>query len=208
MKIVSIVDYGCGNILSIKRAVEYVGFKAELTSSPEKILKSTSLILPGVGAFGNAINLLKKKKLINVIKQFALNDKKPIMGICLGMQLLLSKSFEFGEHEGLDLIAGEVKKLSFKDKNKKIPHIGWKNILFKEKNNTFGSDFHKKEFYFVHSFEVKTKDPNNTIATCEYYEKKIASIINHKNIIGCQFHPEKSRGSGLDFLKKFCSSKF
>lgn len=208
MKLVSIIDYGCGNILSIKRAVESFGFKAELTNNYEKILKSSSLILPGVGAFGNAINLLEKKNLIKVIKQFALIEKKPILGICLGMQLLLSKSFEFGEHVGLDLIPGEVVKLSFKDKNKKIPHIGWKKILFKEKNFFFEKSFNINKFYFVHSFEVKTKDPNNTIATCEYYEKKIASVINYKNIIGCQFHPEKSREGGLEFLKKFCDSNY
>ena len=206
MNLVSIIDYGCGNILSIKRAVEAVGFRAELTNDPKKITKSTSLILPGVGAFGNAINLLKKKNLIDVIKKFALKEKKPILGICLGMQLLLSKSFEFGEHEGLDLIPGEVVKLTFDDKNKKIPHIGWKSVLFKEKK--LGSEFNGKKFYFVHSFLAKTKDLTNTIATCEYYEKNITSIIKYKNILGCQFHPEKSRNNVLEFLKRFCSSNF
>lgn len=208
MKSVSIIDYGCGNILSIKRAVEFIGFKAELTSDSESILKSDSIILPGVGAFGNAINLLKKKKLINVIKNFSLNEKKPLLGICLGMQLLLSKSFEFGEHSGLNLIPGEVIKLSLKDKKNKIPHIGWKSVFFKEKNIIFDKKFDKKEFYFVHSFVVQTKDINNTIATCKYYERNIASVIKLNNILGCQFHPEKSRENGLEFLKSFCSSNF
>ena len=139
MKKITIVDYGVGNILSISRAVEEVGFNTELTNNHNKILGSDLLILPGVGAFENAMELLKKNGLVETLNEFVKLKKKPLIGICLGMQMLLTKSFEMGEHKGLDFIPGEVIKIdNMSDKNKvKIPHINWTEIFIKSIHNIF-----------------------------------------------------------------------
>ena len=202
-----IVDYGCGNILSLKRALKFVGFEPELTNDKNKILKANSVILPGVGAFGNAMQLLNKKGLVSVLKDYANKEKKPLLGICLGMQILLSKGFEFGENKGLDLIPGVVDRIKLKDQNNKIPHIGWNKIFIDQKNHSL-FDFDSEKFYFVHSFIAITKKLDNTLAKTEYGGVKLPAIIKMKNIIGCQFHPEKSRSIGLEFLKNFCMNKF
>jgi imidazole glycerol-phosphate synthase subunit HisH len=205
MKKITIVDYGCGNLLSIKRGLEKIGFNSNISDNKKTILDSTHLILPGVGAFENAMNLLNKKDLVNTIKTSAIEKKTPLLGICLGMQLLLTKSYEFGEHNGLNLIAGEVKHIkSISNKNIKVPNIGWNEIKIK-KDCELIKEFNDKSFYFIHSFVSITNENINTVSYCNYFNLSIPSIIKKDKIIGCQFHPEKSGVNGLKFLANFCN---
>ena len=206
MKKIIIIDYGCGNIVSLQRAIKKIGFESTLSNKQEEISDASHLILPGVGAFGNAMKLLKKFNLDQAIIKHA-SKNKPLLGICLGMQLLLSKSYEFGEHKGLDLIKGNVEKLTSQTKNQiKIPHIGWSAINFNKLNENY-KNFDKKTFYFVHSYIANTADPNDTIAFSKISNIKIPAVINHKNITGFQFHPEKSRETGLKLINLFCNQK-
>ncbi len=204
MKKITIIDYGCGNLLSIKRGLEKIGFNSEISDDENTILNSTHLILPGVGAFGNAMSLLRKKNLEKIIIEYSINKKKPLLGICLGMQLLLSKSYEFGQYDGLNLIPGEVKNINeVSDKELKVPNIGWNEITI-EKSNNLLKNFDNKSFYFVHSFISLTDKKIDTVAHCKYFNLPIPSIIQKDKIIGCQFHPEKSGENGLNFLRTFC----
>ena len=208
-KKIAIVDYGCGNILNLVRAIQFLGYEVEATHDNKKIINSSYVILPGVGAFGNAMKQIEKYNLRNTILEYAKSDK-PLLGICLGMQILLTVSYEFGTHKGLGLIEGEVIKISnAKSKEIKIPHIGW-NELYpnngkKEwKNKILNNSLIGKSFYFIHSFVCLTKNPNSTIAVCNYSGISIPAIVSVGNIFGCQFHPEKSADSGLTILKNFC----
>ena len=209
MKKITIIDYGCGNILNLIRAIHFLGYEVETTHNEKKILNSSHVILPGVGAFGNAVKQLENYNLLNAILKYA-KLNKPLLGICLGMQILLSESHEFGTHKGLGLIEGQVIKISNK-KNKeiKIPHTGWNEIYpsndNKEwKNKILSNSLIGKNFYFVHSFVCKTKNPSSTIAICNYSGIAIPAIVSFNNIFGCQFHPEKSADNGLAVLKNFC----
>ena len=162
MKTISILNYGCGNLLSIKRAVEEVGYNSKIISEKEEIEKANFIILPGVGAFENAMSLLMRKNFIEPLKKFALMDNKPILGICLGMQLFLTKSFEMGEHNGLDFIPGKVislKKLS-KKKEIKVPQISWNKIKFlkESEGGIVQKDLFDKSFYFIHSYIAQLDD--------------------------------------------------
>ena len=209
MKKITIVDYDCGNILNLVRALEFIGYTAETTRDNKKIKNSSHVILPGVGAFGNAIKKLEEYNLKEVIQEYA-KSNKPLLGICLGMQVLLTLGYEFGVHKGLGLIEGEVIKISNKkDKKIKIPHIGWNEIYpcndkKNWENKILNNDLIGKSFYFVHSFIGLTKNPNSTIAICNYSDISIPAIVATDHIFGCQFHPEKSGKNGLTILKNFC----
>ena len=205
MKKITIVDYGCGNLLSIKRALDEIEIDSQVTNEKNKILNSDFLILPGVGAFENAVNLLKVNNLFSTIIEYS-KKKKPILGICLGMQILFTKSFEMGENSGLNLIEGTVEKLnknSLLDKIK-IPHINWSRVNFEKKNklNYMSIKLDGKSFYFVNSFMVFPKNQDIIIATSDYYDIKIPAIIKYENIIAFQFHPEKSGKNGLEILRR------
>ncbi len=205
MKTISILNYGCGNLLSIKRAIEEVGYNSKIISEKEEIEKANFIILPGVGAFENAMNLLMSKNFIEPLKKFALMDNKPILGICLGMQLFLTKSFEMGEHNGLDFIPGKVislKKLS-KKKEIKVPQISWNKIKFLKESEVaiVQKDLYDKSFYFIHSYMAQLDDKKNLLGYSNYYDLSIPAIIHSENILGCQFHPEKSGKNGLKLLK-------
>ena len=208
-KKVTIIDYGCGNILNLVRAINFIGYEAEVTHDKNKIINSSHVILPGVGAFGNAMKQIEKYNLRDVILEYA-KLNKPLLGICLGMQVLLTASYEFGLHKGLSLIEGDVIKISNgKNKEIKIPHTGWNEIYAKSEKNEFKNKIFKKSligknFYFVHSFICLTKNLNSTVAFCNYSGIEIPAIIENNNIFGCQFHPEKSSDNGLIFLKTFC----
>ena len=202
MKKVAIIDYGVGNILSLKRALDYGKVKCIVTKN-EKIIKDCShLILPGVGAFSSAMQILKETKLDNIIKNFA-ESGKPLLGICLGMQLLFSKSYEFGKWEGLNLIPGIAKKISIKNEN--IPFVGWYKLKTSNKKNML-KKFDKKYLYLTHSYQCITENKQHVIGTYEVIKNHIVCAVQKKNIFGFQFHPEKSSYDGIEILKKFCKS--
>ena len=208
MKKISIIDYGCGNILNLIRAIKFLGYDAEATHDKKNIMNSNHLILPGVGAFGSAIKQLNKYDLNETILEYV-KLNKPLLGICLGMQILLKTSYEFGIHKGLGLIDGKVIKISNK-KNKeiKIPHMGWNEIHPNNKSKwdskILNDALMGKNFYFTHSFIALTKNPNSTVAICNYSGISIPAVLSSANIFGCQFHPEKSGDNGLIVLKNFC----
>ena len=209
MKTITIIDYGCGNILNLVRAINFLGYKVEVTNDKKKILNSSHVILPGVGAFGNAMQQLKKYDLQNTIFEYT-KLNKPLFGICLGMQILLTKSYEFGKHEGLGLIKGEVLKISNKtDKKIKIPHVGWNEIYPNNNEKKWENKILKNltagtNFYFVHSYVCFTKNPNSTVAVCNYSNISIPAVVAENNVFGCQFHPEKSGEDGINVIKNFC----
>ncbi len=210
MKKITIVDYGCGNILSLKRGLHEIGHNSEITKEKQKILNSDFLILPGVGAFQNAMTLLKEYNLIDTLREYAQHKKKIIFGICLGMQIFLTKSYEMGEHEGLNFIEGEVIQIKKNTKfnNLKVPHISWNEIFINnnaENSKKLNKSIFNKSYYFVHSYLAITKEEKNTIAHSSYFDVKVPAILNYKNIFGCQFHPEKSGKNGLEFLKNIIS---
>ena len=197
-----IIDYGFGNKINLSSALHKIGVKHIISSKKKDIENCTHLILPGVGAFNSAIDNLKKKNLIKTIKNVA--KEKPVLGICLGMQLLFDYSNENIKTKGLGLIKGNVNKFDFKKKNVKIPSIGWNKITNIKNNKIFENIKKIDEFYFVHSYFIKTNEKKIIISNSKYHNFLFPSVINKKNIYGCQFHPERSRDQGLCFLKNFC----
>ncbi len=198
-----IADYGMGNLHSVKNAFEYLGKDAEISSDYNTISLAEAIILPGVGAFPDAVKALREKDLFSLLQKKAKQDKVPFLGICLGMQLLLSKSYEFKECEGLDLISGSCVKITAE--NLKIPHIGWNDLFHEKKDSPLIADIKENSFvYFVHSFRAELKDKNNLVSYTVYGEQ-IPAIIQNGNVFGCQFHPEKSEKTGLKIIENFCN---
>ncbi len=192
-----IIDYGVGNLDSLKRACEEVDFQVVVSNKIEEIINATSIILPGVGAYGAAMKELNKLNLVDTIKEKA-NDGIPILGICLGMQLLYEFSDENGGNEGLGLLKGTVKQIP---NFVKVPHMGW-NKLFLYKNVNLLKYVNEEEYvYFVHSYYVDST--NDEVVAFSDYGVKIPAIVNRNNIVGMQFHPEKSSETGLKLLKAF-----
>jgi imidazole glycerol-phosphate synthase subunit HisH len=209
---VVIIDYGVGNLLSVMRGVEICGANPVLTNCPDKISNAERLILPGVGAFSDGMRGLSDKNLIEPIKDYCLKGR-PFLGICLGMQMILDESHEFGVNKGLSLIPGKVlgiPRKSYDGRDFKIPHIGWSSIR-PDKNskawqNTILHNTTKEDsVYFVHSFFALPENEENTLASCNYAGKDFCAVINKDNIYGCQFHPEKSGMVGIGILDIFCN---
>lgn len=199
---VGIIDYGVGNLFSVCSSLERIGESARIVKTEKEIEASDRIILPGVGAFGDAAMKLRASGLDKVIIREAENGK-PLMGICLGMQLLFDKSYEYGEYEGLGLISGNVVAFEGKIPSKfKIPHIGWNALQFKSNSPLFKYINDGDFVYFVHSY-FATDCLKNTVATAEYGIDVTAAVAKD-NIFGCQFHPEKSGDVGLKILKGFC----
>ncbi|MDD6154077.1 MAG: imidazole glycerol phosphate synthase subunit HisH [Eubacteriales bacterium] len=202
---IAIVDYGVGNIFSLYSSFGMIGQEVELTGDAEKIRNADRVILPGVGAFADAAEKLKATGLDQAVKDAA-KAGKPLMGICLGMQLLFDKSLEFGEHEGLGLVKGSVVPLrGYVPDNYKIPHIGWNYLKFpegKEKSPIFKYIDEGSFVYFVHSYYASECD-ESTIASTEYGQPVTAAVQN-ENVFGLQFHPEKSGEVGMNILRAFC----
>ena len=200
---IAIIDYGVGNLFSLKSSFDAIGAETVVTSDAEVIKRADKILLPGVGAFGDAIKKLRDSGLDKVIISEA-KDGKPLLGICLGMQLLFEKSYEYGEHDGLGLIPGEIRPIAdVIPKELKIPHIGWNALSFGGKKSPIFSRINDGDHvYFVHSFYAHT-DSENVIATAEYGANLTAAAAC-KNVFGCQFHPEKSGNVGLNILKAFC----
>lgn len=195
---IGIVDYGVGNLYSVKNALDFLKCDSIISKNSDELYSCDRIILPGVGAFGDGMAHLQESKLDLFVKNFALTNK-PILGICLGMQLLFEKSYEKGEHIGLGLIKGVVDKINVE--NLKIPHMGW-NRLHISKNIPILKDINEKDYvYFVHSFMAYTEE--KYINAYANYQVKIPAVVSKNNVFGCQFHPEKSDVVGLNILNNF-----
>ena len=199
---ITIVDYGLGNLVSVKNMLKKLGVKATITDNISEINSSQKLILPGVGSFDNGMNLINQKNLLEVLNQKVLVEKIPVLGICLGMQLLC-KCSEEGYEKGLGWIDAEVIKFKFEDRSLKIPHMGWNYINVKKENPLIKKE-DKHRFYFVHSYYVKCNNDSDVIATCNY-GTDFTCMVNHNNIYGAQFHPEKSLKFGMSLLNNFAN---
>lgn len=203
---ISIIDYGIGNISNVLAAMKYCGAEGQVITNYKEIESSDYIVLPGVGAFKYAIEQLRNKHMLEPIKNHIINEK-PFLGICLGMQLMLNKSYEFGEIDGLGIIDGEVISIESQkpsDTVFKIPHIGWNKLIEnKDLNNIYSNSLDNKYMYFVHSYYANCKDSNNVIASVDYNKIIMPAIIQHKYSYGCQFHPEKSGPEGLSIMKRF-----
>lgn len=198
---VAIVDYGVGNLFSLKSSFSAIGAKAVVTSSAVELEKADSIILPGVGAFRDASEKLKNSGLENTVVALA-KSGKPLMGICLGMQLLFEKSYEYGEHKGLGLIGGEIKPIeSVVPNGFKIPHIGWNSLEIKKPSPIFENVNNGEYVYFVHSYYAA--DCDESVTAVSDYGAKLTAAVQSGNIFGCQFHPEKSGETGLKILRSF-----
>ncbi|MDK2828916.1 MAG: imidazole glycerol-phosphate synthase subunit HisH [Clostridium butyricum] len=198
-----IIDYGMGNLKSVRNALNYLGIENKISDDYDEIRKADALILPGVGAFPDAMDTIEKLGLDKVIKEET-EKGKYLLGICLGMQLLFEKGYEGLERTGLGLIKGNVVKMKDdREKNVKIPHIGWNNLKYNRKDILFKNIDEGKYVYYVHSYFAQSYNNEDLVAYSEYGENKIPGIIRRNNIIGAQFHPEKSGTVGLDILKNF-----
>ncbi len=199
---IAIVDYKVGNLFSLKSSLSFIGADVCVTSDKEVLQSADKIILPGVGAFPDAAKKLRESTLDSVIISEAKRGK-PLLGICLGMQLLLEKGYEYGEHDGLGLISGEIRPISdVIPKELKIPHMGWNALkLSKPQSPLFKYIKEGQQVYFVHSYYAANCD--SVIATANYGSDLTAAVAN-KNVFGCQFHPEKSGEVGLNILRAFC----
>lgn len=205
MKKIVVVDIGISNILSIKNALEFCGAEVLVTNQKKIIENSKKIILPGVGSFQKGISNIKKLKLKKTLIDHCNNDNKFFLGICLGMQLLFEKSYENGNHNGLGIIRGSVKKLPKNEKNLKLPHIGWNKVLFNQASNLplFKNIENFSYFYFVHSYYACNINNKNVIGTTKFGRFNFPSVVVKNNTFGIQFHAEKSSRNGIEMLKNF-----
>jgi imidazole glycerol-phosphate synthase subunit HisH len=209
---VTVIDYGVGNLLSVQRGLEKCGAEVSISSDPSEILNSTKVVFPGVGAFPDGMKALENLKLIPIIKEFVASNR-PLLAICLGMELLFDESNEFSVTSGLGLISGKVVPVpnTGTDGNRlKIPHIGWAELQTTTKypnwKNTVLADIKENEStYFVHSYMAVPEFEENLLSTVSYGGNTLAAVVKKDNLIGCQFHPEKSGTVGLRILNRFCN---
>jgi len=194
-----IIDYGRGNLRSVRKSVEKMGLKCVVSSSSKQIDSAKGVIFPGVGAFKDAMDALYERKLVEPLKQF-IKSGKPFLGICLGLQLLFEYGNEYGKTTGLEIFKGEVVK--FESDNLRIPHMGWNRVHFKAGSKLFKGINQDSYFYFVHSYFAKPQNKSEIIATAEY-GSEFACALNRENIYAVQFHPEKSAENGLKIIKNF-----
>ena len=197
---VAIIDYGAGNLSSVKKALDYLGAESEITQDKEKILSASHVILPGVGSFGDAMKSMAERGLVEPVKQAACSGK-PFLGICLGLQLLFESSEESEGVEGLGLIKGKIVQIP-RDNGLKVPHIGWNSVKINQKNGIFSGIEDGSYFYFVHSFYLKDAETDAVAATTEY-GVDIECAVQKGNLCATQFHPEKSSRLGLQLLENF-----
>ncbi len=194
---IGIIDYGMGNLKSVSNALKYIGAAGFISSDIKELAKADKLILPGVGAFCDAISLIREKKIDNFLNE--IHEKNvPLLGICLGMQLLFDSSNEFGEHKGLGLLNGDIVKF---ETDLKIPHMGWNELLIKKPEPLFKDLPEKSYVYFVHSYHLQTDA--DIVSATTIYDKEIQISAQQKNTFALQFHPEKSGDIGLQILKNF-----
>jgi len=199
---IAIVDYGVGNLFSLSSSLKSLGLEAAVTREESVLREADRIILPGVGAFGDAMEKLEDTGLVPVLREEA--EKKPLLGICLGMQLLFERSFEYGEHPGLGLVPGEVLSLKddLTDHTLKVPHMGWNSLQIR-RDDPFFADFRDGEYvYYVHSFYAKNCEAS-TLAASQYGNVAVTGAVRSGNVYGTQFHPEKSGDAGLRLLAAF-----
>lgn len=197
---VAVIDYGAGNLSSVKKALDYLGAESEITQDKSKILSASHVILPGVGSFGDAVNSMKERGLVETVKRAAVSGK-PFLGICLGLQLLFESSDESVGVEGLGLLNGRIVEIP-KDKGLKVPHIGWNSVSLNKSDGIFKDIDEQSYFYFVHSFYLTGADDDVVAATTQY-GVNIQCAVQKGNLCATQFHPEKSGKTGLKVLKNF-----
>ena len=197
---IAIIDYDAGNIKSVQKAIEYLGEDVIITRDPEVILNASRVILPGVGAFGDAMEKLHKYNLVDVIKE-VVKREIPFLGICLGLQLLFEKSDETPGVQGLGILKGEIKRIP-DNGELKIPHIGWNSLSYPNKGRLYEGISEESYVYFVHSYYLDAEDKNIVVATTEY-GTTIHASVEQGNVFACQFHPEKSSSVGLKILDNF-----
>jgi imidazole glycerol-phosphate synthase subunit HisH len=190
---VTVANYGIGNLLSVRRAMEHVGAAVTFAETPEDVARAERLIVPGVGAFQSCMEPIVQRGLKKAFLEFAASGR-PYLGICVGMQMLMDRSFEFGEHPGLGLIAGEVRRIDIP--GERVPFIGWKEVDLHGKKN---------QFYFVHSYQAVPKNRENVLATYRLGDREVTAAVKRDNVLGVQFHPEKSAEDGLALIRHFLS---
>ena len=202
----AIVDYGMGNLRSVLNAFNFIEEEAIVTSRPEDLANASGIVLPGVGAFADAMRNLRDAGLYDVIERDVWETGKPFLGICLGMQLVATKSLEGGVHRGFDWISGTVEKIAERSDGAalRVPHIGWNTVSFRHEGDVFSDLGAQQEFYFVHSYKFSPDDPKCCIGVCEYGQD-IVSMVEQDNIFAVQFHPEKSHHVGLRLLRNWCA---
>ena len=211
--LITVIDYGSGNLKSVAKALEAAAnninqsSKIEVTSDPKKIIQSDKIVLPGQGSFRDCYLGIKKIPELNeTLNEFVLKKKKPILGICVGMQLFAKIGYESQETKGFGWIDAEVRKINNMNKKIKLPHMGWNDIEIKKDYFLFSNVKNKSHFYFIHSYEFITKQKDCVVATTNYGNSIIASVAQ-ENIVGTQFHPEKSQKNGLIILENFLNWK-
>lgn len=195
---IAIIDYGMGNLHSVSKAVERLGYEAVVTADESRLMEASGAILPGVGAFGDAMAHLRDSGLDAAVKRYAAAGK-PLLGICLGMQLLFSHSEEHGEHDGLDLLPGQV--VRFRG-GFKVPHMGWNRLSFRDAQSPIFAGLEEGHVYFVHSYHVQAERASDVLATTGYYGE-VTAIVGRGSVYGMQFHPEKSGPVGMRLLDNF-----
>lgn len=201
---VAIIDYGAGNLSSVKKALDYLGAESEITQDKEKILTASHVILPGVGSFGDAMHSMQERGLVETVKKAALSGK-PFLGICLGLQLLFESSDESPDVKGLGILNGKIITIP-KDTGLKVPHMGWNSVSLKQNNGIFSNIEDNSYFYFVHSYYLDGADEDVIAATAEY-GVTIECAVQKGNLCATQFHPEKSSKIGLKLLENFLKSE-
>jgi imidazole glycerol-phosphate synthase subunit HisH len=200
--LIAVVDYGMGNQRSVLNAFDAIGAPAELVAEPADVLRAERIVLPGVGAFRDAIAALRERGLAQAVRDAAAAGR-PILGLCLGMQLLATRSREFGEHDGLGLIGGSVERIST-EHGLRIPHVGWNDLEVRRADAILGGLGPEPTFYYVHSYEFVADDPE-TVTGVTDYGRAVTATVGSGNVFGVQFHPEKSAADGLALLRGFAA---
>lgn len=198
---IGIIDYGMGNLFSVHNAVQKLGYDVLISSDPAKLEQCQKLILPGVGAFGDMMKNIKEVQLDVFIENWVRKEKKPLLGICLGMQSFFESSEENGMHEGFGFLKGQI--VFMKDPNVRVPHIGWNDLIKENEHPLFSKLSAHPYVYYVHSYYASNMDPDDLIGYCDYGTMKIPGLVMHENVMGCQFHPEKSGEDGLKILQYY-----
>jgi glutamine amidotransferase len=203
-KLIAIIDYGMGNVQSVSNAFSLLGESVKITSEPIDLKEAKAIVLPGVGAFSDGLENLRKRNLLPVLEEQVLDKKKPYLGICLGLQFLAEKSYEGGEYDGFGWVKGKVIKLDPSTENLKIPHMGWNDTTIIKKGGLL-KEIMEPVFYYLHSYFLDVDPSENNVITsiCNYGNNKITATLQKDNIYAVQFHPEKSQLTGLKLLKNF-----